>query len=170
VLMAMVVLGLSGATAGAHGPCRCLPRTVHPGDTVVVGNVFRAVWNPTRADIYYGQPALVAAHVEGTPRLVVLSRDRKDARKRARFLVPDVPADRYLVLLYDGSEGGAHYTWDSMTVRQRPVKSPSAATAANRRESTRGRRGFPTVAVVVGALLLTAVGLLSTLRRRRAGQ
>jgi hypothetical protein len=122
VVMALVALGLEGTAASAHGPCGCLPRTAYPGDAVVTNNVFvfRAVWNPTRADIYYGQPALIAAHVDGAPRIVLLNRDRKDARERARLLVPEVPTGRYLVLLYDGSEGGAHYTWDSMTVRRRP--------------------------------------------------
>lgn len=30
--------------------------------------------------------------------------------------VPDVPPDRYLVALFDGSEGGTHYTWSYLNV------------------------------------------------------
>ncbi len=166
VVVALVALCLEGTAASAHGPCGCLPRTAYPGDAVVINNVFRAVWNPTRADIYYGQPALIAAHVDGAPRIVLLNRDRKDARERARFLVPEVPTGRYLVLLYDGSEGGAHYTWDSMTVRRRPAKAaPSAATTSS--DTTGGRGGFTAVAVAAGVVLLVATSSLFTLRRRR---
>lgn len=107
-VVALALLGLGATAASAHGPCRCLPPEVRPGDAMVINNVFRVVLNPTRRDIYYEQPALIAAHVDGTPREVLVDRDRGDARKRARLVVPNVPAGRYLVLMYDGSEGGAH--------------------------------------------------------------
>lgn len=162
---AVVLLWLPMAAARAHGPCGCLPADASAGDTVVVDNAFRAVWNPARADVYYAQPALVAAHVDGAPRIVLLDRDRKDARKRARFVVPDVPAGEYLVLLYDGSEGGDHYTWDSVAVRRRPVQAPAGSEAT---DSSTGRGGFPTGPVVAGLVVLSAAGGLLSVRHRRA--
>jgi hypothetical protein len=30
--------------------------------------------------------------------------------------IPEVPAGRYLMVMYDGSEGGDHYTWDHVRV------------------------------------------------------
>jgi len=159
---ASVALLLAG-TAGAHGPCGCLPRTAVPDERFVLNNVFRAVWNPTREDIYYRQPALVAAHVNGTPRVVLLDRPRRDARTRATLRVPDVPAGRYLVLLYDGTEGGRHYTWGSVAVRHRPVKtSPPSRAAASQ------GGGFPTLPVAAAAaLLVAAVASLLALRKGR---
>lgn len=165
----MALLGLGATAASAHGPCRCLPPEVRPGDAIVINNVFRVVWNPTRRDIYYVQPALIAAHVDGTPREVLLDRDRGDARKRARLVVPNVPAGRYLVLMYDGSEGGAHYTWDSVTVRRRPAAKDSPSTVVTTAPSSAGGGGgLPTAAVVASVLLLVALGSAFELRRRRA--
>ena len=168
-VVALVLLGLGATAAGAHGPCRCLPRDVRPGDAMVTNNVFRAVWNPTRADIYYEQPALIAAHVRRSPRVVLLDRDRGDADKRARLVVPNVRAGRYLVLMYDGSEGGAHYTWDSVTVRGRPaVKDSPSAVVTSGPSAAGGGSAFPMVAVVASVLVLAVVGAAFELRCRRA--
>jgi hypothetical protein len=137
---------------------------------MVLNNVFRAVWNPIRRDIYYAQPALIAARVDGSPRVLLLDRDRSDARKRARLVVPDVQAGRYLVLMYDGSEGGAHYTWDSVTVRGSPAAKDFPSSAVTMAPRSAGGGGeLPVGAVVASVLVLAAVGGSAlALRRRRA--
>lgn len=159
----LLLLWLGSAAAYAHGPCHCLPATAVPGDRVVTNNVFRAIWNPTREDIYYEQSALVAAHVKGTPRLVLVDRDRSQARQDARFFIPAVPAGKYLVLLYDGSEGGEHYTWDTINVRRGRV-----ATSASSRPKPSTANGFPIGRVVFALVVLMAAGALLTHRRRDA--
>jgi hypothetical protein len=40
--------------------------------------------------------------------------------RNARLRVPDVAAGNYLVATFDGSEGGAHYTWDYFRVDAAP--------------------------------------------------
>lgn len=160
VVIAVAALAGGTGTAQAHGPCECLPREVRPGQVMVVGSVARAVWNPTRRDILYREPALIAAHVNGAPRKVLLDRDRRQARRPARLVVPDAPAGRYLVLLFDGTEGGAHYTWDTVTVRGRP---PTTA-----RTSADEGGGVPPAAIALGVLLAGALAWrLLGLRRRR---
>lgn len=37
-------------------------------------------------------------------------------RRNVKFTVPRVPDGTYPVLIYDGSEGGGHYTWDLFRV------------------------------------------------------
>jgi hypothetical protein len=40
----------------------------------------------------------------------------KAHRTRLSFDVPDVPPGKYLVVVYDGSESGLHYTWETFRV------------------------------------------------------
>jgi hypothetical protein len=37
-------------------------------------------------------------------------------RQQLRFAIPDVPPGEYLIVVYDGSESGLHYTWETFSV------------------------------------------------------
>lgn len=125
---AVVVLAVVGAAwpagAAAHGPCTCVfPAVVEPGDEVRAGPAYLVVWNPTR-DWFVGgagSPSLASAHRRDAPSRVVMLRDRPPyphRPRRARFRVPrDSPPGLYLALIFDGSEGGSHATWDYVHVR-----------------------------------------------------
>lgn len=89
-------------------PC-LVPTNGPPGTRVtIVGTVaYRVVWNdsifrflgPTRGDLYR----------RGSRTVVVVRIDRPKAR--VSFLVPKVAPGRYAVVIYDGAEGGEHFTW-----------------------------------------------------------
>jgi hypothetical protein len=75
---------------------------------------YRIIFNPRPSD--YG-PAMfdtgyASAYRPGAPTTTVLSRAVRDPVRRATFRVPSVPPGIYLVLIFDGSEGGSHATWD----------------------------------------------------------
>ena len=53
---------------------------------------------------------------QATRTLVSLPRPRE----RVRFKVPDVPSGRYVMIIYDGSEGGSHYTYARFIVEKAP--------------------------------------------------
>ena len=113
-----MVFGVPGAFA--HGPCSvtgpCLePTSGPPGEEVtVVGTVaYRVVWN--EAVDYMGSPSNRAS-VPAIPRTERLVNGYQKVIRGLTFTVPDVPPGRYPVVIYDGSEGGAHYTWDYFNV------------------------------------------------------
>ena len=120
VLLALVG---GGGAAHAHGPCFCTePPLASPGRELVTTGAYLVVWNPTR-DWFVGgagPPSLASAHREDAPSRVVLLRDRPPYPRRpprARFRIPgDTPPGLYLVLIFDGSEGGSHATWDYVHV------------------------------------------------------
>jgi len=81
-----------------------------------------------------------------------------------RFVIPDATSPgRYLVALYDGEEGGAHYTWASYQV------TAGAASGASPRDDDANET--PTLAIWIAA----AAGLIggfaaSVVLTRRRGR
>ena len=123
----LALLG-GGAPAHAHGPCVCTePQIALPGDELVSTNAYLVVWNPRREWFVggAGSRSLASAHRQDAPSRVVMLRDRPPyprRPRRARFRVPrDTPPGLYLVLIFDGSEGGAHATWDYVHVPDPPL-------------------------------------------------
>jgi hypothetical protein len=122
--------GLAGpgaARAVAHGPCGCLDRTLaEPGSEVRIAGpdrrwpghpAYRVVLNPRPGDLGITPGHLASAHRADAPTTTVLSRPRRRPTRRARFRVPEgTPPGLYMVLIWDGEEGGAHTTWDYLHV------------------------------------------------------
>jgi hypothetical protein len=78
-------------------------RSGPPGTVVTVFRAYKVVWNPI------GLSAL--GTVERPKQLTLTLIDRDRPKRNVRFRVPAVPPSTYTVAAYDGSEGGAHYTW-----------------------------------------------------------
>jgi hypothetical protein len=53
---------------------------------------------------------------------------RTPSNRGATFAIPDVAPGQYLVALYDGGEGGAHYSWDTLTVLREDERVTGRAT------------------------------------------
>jgi len=83
---------------------------------------FKAVLNPNRKQLTPGpKPNCYGCGLR-------LWRDRKHGQppiplgrwrprqRGASVRAPDIPPGRYLVALFDGSEGGSHYTWSYLTI------------------------------------------------------
>jgi hypothetical protein len=109
----------------AHGPCdECVkPDAARPGQALVVRyRTFKAVVNPTRRQLTRGPKpycygcrlGLWRSRVKGVP-AVGLGQWRPP-RRTVQLEVPSVPQGRYLIALFDGSEGGTHYTWDFIRI------------------------------------------------------
>jgi hypothetical protein len=117
----LVVLGLAGATtAHAHGPCirnvqmqSCLiPSSGLPGTHVrIVGLAYRVVWNQ---DVAFAGDR--DRYRPGSKTITLLK--LRHARQRVEFQVPKVVPGVYAVVIYDGAEDGAHYTWGLFRVKQ----------------------------------------------------
>jgi hypothetical protein len=122
VVTFVLALALSAAALG-HGPCDCTRRDsavqVEPGDRLTIAApVIEVIWNPRPEELRIDPSPLIADdYVAGTPTVTVLARRAKRYHLPG-FRVPDVPDGRYLVAIYDGSEGGDHYTWDYVVVRR----------------------------------------------------
>ena len=87
-------------------------------------------------------------------------------RSRSSFVIPRVAPGRYLVALYDGSEGGAHYSWETFSVL-RAEPTPAKVAASTRSASS----GGVAVPLFIGAVLVALLAGLAggaALRRRRA--
>jgi hypothetical protein len=176
-------------TAEAHGPCDCLDPRVAPAGGVVrlVGSeghgagtaaqpAYRIVFNPGPEDLGIAPSYLAGAFRVDAPSKVVLERPQDAPTRRARFRVPpDTPPGLYMVLIFDGDEGGAHNTWDYVhvfdtrpgvpagvvTAERTAARSPSTTTAA--RAATVGGDGaavWPWVLLAAAAAAVTgfAVG------------
>jgi hypothetical protein len=154
--------------AAAHGPCGCVkPAVATPGQQLVSSiPTIRIVWNPVRDDLLIGPDYLARNHVTGQPR-VVLQDQLQPAS--ATFRVPATAPGRYLVLLFDGTEDGMHYSWDYITVRSAPRSAPSAPPTAAATAPARRAGGLDgRVLVGVAALmLLVGAGVFVSARRRR---
>jgi hypothetical protein len=85
----------------------------------------------------------------------------------ASFQVPATAPGRYLVLMYDGTEGGVHYSWDYITVRPGSSSASSTGpTVVTTATAHQGGRGVPVLAVLSAALLaLLAVGRIVWARK-----
>ncbi|HEV2811982.1 MAG TPA: hypothetical protein VGW10_01915 [Solirubrobacteraceae bacterium] len=115
-------LALAARPARGHGPCMCTTSVAGRGDVVQTGPAYLVIWNP---EAYWfkggaGYLYLASAHRENAPSGVVLKRPRPRYPRRARsasFRVPrGTPHGIYVVLIFDGSEGGTHATWDHVQV------------------------------------------------------
>ena len=154
-------------TAGAHGPC---PRCIEPSDARADSKLrvdyptFRAIWNPPRRiltqgpkpDCYGCNLRLWRFHVEDSPSVVVY-----DAVRQPGFVfrAPDVKPGRYLVALFDGSEGGTHYTWDFVTLE---AGLPEEA-------ADEGLPGWAIALAVGGGVLIAIAAAVALLYRGRSG-
>ena len=117
-----VAIGLVLATAApadAHGPCDpdCLSRFAGPPGKRIELRVksIRVVLNPRRSQLPYGPKELWRTRRAGVPPRRL---HRSRAPRRGHFRVPDVPRGRYPLVIWDGSEGGAHYTWTWFVVKR----------------------------------------------------
>jgi hypothetical protein len=135
------VAGSAGAPAAvAHGPCGCLDRTLaEPGAEVRIAGpdgrwpghpAHRVVLNPRPGDLGIAPDHLASAHRADAPTTTVLSRPRRRPTRRARFRVPEgTPPGLYMVLIWDGEEGGAHSTWDYLHVADPDGPAPGGVVA-----------------------------------------
>lgn len=122
-MAATVISGASSGAALAHGPCGCLePRLTEEGRHVrIVGRypAYRVIFNPGAKDFGIAPPYLASAYRADVPTTTVLSRPRRDPIREARFDVPKrTPPGLYLVLIFDGTEGGNHNTWEYLHVTE----------------------------------------------------
>lgn len=111
--------------AEAHGPCpTCLrPHRASANEEVSLDYpTVKAVLNPTRRQLTPGpKPNCYGCRLElwrervaGQPAITLGA--WQERRSEATVRIPDIPAGRYLVALFDGSEGGTHYTWTYIEV------------------------------------------------------
>jgi hypothetical protein len=117
LLFGLTILLAPLSSAQAHGPCRlsvtevgCLkPPSGRPGTRVtIVGTpVYKVVWN---ANVFYSD----MHYRRGAKTVELLSLSH--ARRSAEFVVPRARPGVYPVAIYDGGEGGEHYTWSSFRV------------------------------------------------------
>jgi LPXTG-motif cell wall-anchored protein len=77
-----------------------------------------------------------------------------------RFEVPDVAPGVYLVVMYDGSEGGRHYTWNEFEVTD---ESRAVAPAGRRRGEESHIRWLLALGIVI---LGAGAGWLLAIRRQ----
>lgn len=145
-----VAVGLTASlwcapTGEAHGPCpTCIePGQVASGDELTVRyRTYKAVFNPIRRQLTKGPKpncygcllGLWRYRVEGVKAITLGS--WRPPRSKLRLKVPGAPPGRYLIALFDGSEGGTHYTWDFVEINQAgdgesalPILIPVAAMA-----------------------------------------
>ena len=169
-VIAVVVLALTSELASAHGPCGCLtPREAAPGTKVHAAYpVYKIVFNPDRADLGIGPERLWRQH-HGGPPVTVLRRtwrySERPLNDGGTFVVPRVAPGRYLVALYDGGEGGAHYSWETLTVvGAEPTPSKQAPTRAR---SSSGGVALPLFIGAVAASLLAGLAAGAALHKRR---
>lgn len=169
----LVLIHAHTGVAYAHGPCgdMCLePNSGPPGTAVTTENLegVLAVWNPRPNTLPLGVPGTSARcdpkcarakplfHLEQPTR--ILAESVKPTQ--LHFAIPESPTGKYLIVVYDGSEGGFHYTWETFEVTEGDQQQDSEATSEPENEQ------WP-VYLVIGVALLggSAAGwLLSRLR------
>ena len=108
--------------AVAHGPCRCLsPSSGPPGQLVEVPRSYDAIevlWNPDPRDLHITALVGTKWHRLYRANERTLSLARRAQPGALRFRVPKAPPGRYLVVIFDPSEGRPreHFTWASFDV------------------------------------------------------
>lgn len=195
-----VIFGGWGATSAvAHGPCRCLdPVLTQPGDKVRIepenGQVgmpgvpaYRVVFNPRPSDFGIAPSYLASVYRADAPTTTVLSRSRHEPTRRGRFRIPTgTPPGLYMVLIWDGGEGGSHNTWDYLhvtdwdesdalgVVAEHGERSPDETNASGRAVSTASDQTNQTEAhwpllagTVLGAVAVGMAGGIALARRGR---
>jgi hypothetical protein len=162
------------APAPAHGPCGdcATPQRAAPGDRVrVKWTAIRVIFNPRRRDVPFGDKELWRAHHPDQRTRVVF---RSQRPRTSGFTVPRVAPGKYGIAIFDGSEGGAHYTWTYVRVIDDVASTASSPAAPADRPGSQ-RDGTVTLCLVAVACVAGAVGLIIALgplgrsRRRRAG-
>lgn len=114
---------VAAAPAAAHGPCirnvqlqPCLAPSSGPSGTRVTIQGTRAervVWNDPVSQ--YNTDG--NGYRSGRRTAVLAAAPRP--RSGVRFRIPRVTPGRYTVVIYDGAEGGTHYTWAFFRVTRR---------------------------------------------------
>ena len=142
---------------------------------------YRVLFNPRPEDLGIAPRYLASAHRRDAPTTTVLDLPRGQPTRNARFRVPGAtPAGLYMVLIFDGGEGGAHNTWDYVhVITDREDHAGVVGAASERRRAAGGAdrapggttgSGTPRWTVLGGAgaacLLIGAAGG-AVLRRRR---
>jgi hypothetical protein len=82
--------------------------------------------------------------------------------------MPTIPPGLYMILIYDGSEGGAHYTWDYFHLlgpAQRPARSRRPAALETSAAAAQDTAPAEWVLGALGAVLLAA-GATALVRNR----
>ncbi len=167
IALASLVVPVS---AWAHGPCNCsFPQVGDPGARVRTRSpAYKIVFNPRPTD--YGTEAnstgYASAYQPAAPTTTVMSRPVDDPVRRASFRVPAVPPGVYLVLIFDGSEGGTHSTWDYFHVLG---AAPARRSASGRGEpASATESGISPALLVLGVLggLILGAGTVAALRKR----
>jgi hypothetical protein len=168
VVSAASLLSPGAAAAGAHGPCNCTsPAVAEAGDKVRTGEAYKVIWNPAPSDFTGPTPeGLESGYRPEAPTEVVVDRPRDKPAKHPSFRVPSAtPPEIYLVLMFDGSEGGTHSTWDYVQIRGRPE---ATSTASGDSSSDDGGAGQGALAAAFGVGVCASLVSLVLLRRRRA--
>jgi hypothetical protein len=172
VALLFVVFAFGSQDARAHGPCGCLtPASGPPGTTVSTSAAYKVVFNPDRTDLGLGPESLWRHHQPGvTPKAVYRSTYRYSALPLTRpveFRIPAAPPGRYLVSIYDGGEGGAHYTWEYFRVTERSSTDTAApASQASPPPVSQAGGVARQTAVIVGVATLLSGLLLGAFAAR----
>lgn len=192
---AALVLLLAAAdppAAAGHGPCGCLDPvltevrakvriTGGPGLGQAAGRgwpAYKVIFNPRPTDLGIAPAYLTSAYRPDAPTVTVLSRSRKDPTRRGSFRVPSTPDGLYIVLIFDGEEGGSHNTWDYLHVRDWDRRDPPQQQPATTptRQPTRTPPAItnsttdPALAALLGGVagvILTLTGVYLAARRSR---
>lgn len=153
-LLVVILVVLIATPAQAHGPCGCLtPRRGSTATRVSIPRsmVMKIVWNPRPVTFPTG--SLMKRHArrsyEAQEKTLTLY-ERPRARSGGAFEVPMVRPGRYMVQIFDGTEGGGHYTWGFFT-----VASPSSLP----RTGVTGSYWLAAVLIVLGVVLIVVANL-----------
>lgn len=157
----LVLGGIVAEPASAHGPCGCLkPREGAPGTKVRADYpLYKVIFNPDRTDLAIGPETLWKRHHGGPPITIFRQTWRYSVRplnRGATFVIPRVAPGRYLIVLYDGGEGGSHYSWQTFEVL--PAGRNAAKPAAELRAPSTG----VAIPLFIGALLVALFGGMAT--------
>jgi hypothetical protein len=162
---------VAAPSAGAHGPCHCTsPEVVRPGSKTRTGTAYKIIFNPAPSD-FRNQTTpdeLASGYRADAPRAVVLDLPRSQPMRRATFRVPKrTPPGIYFVLIFDGSEGGAHTTWDYLQVPGEPAQGATTGAPPESAAAPEASSAPVLVALALGAL--AAIILVVAGVRARAG-
>ena len=195
--VAGVLLAWLTPSAVAHGPCGCVdPRVSEAGGQIRIASLathrspegrgysaYRVLFNPRPGDLGIAPGYLASAHRADVATTVVLDRPRRQATRNGRCRVPErTPPGLYMVLIFDGGEGGAHNTWDYVHVidpddedqaglvragSERPRRAAGAAGVPGGGAGS-GMPGWLLLGSVGAACLLIGAAASAMARRRRA--
>ena len=172
--LAIAAAGVLAAPAAAHGPCGCLdPRLAEAGRSVRIAGgqpAYRVVFNPRPRELGIAPAHLASAHRADVATTTVLDRPRRRPIRRARLRVPaGTPPGVYLVLIFDGGEGGAHSTWEYLHVVE-PADRSGRGVIAWRADAPERDDGLSARAMLAGSAataVAAGIALAVILRRRR---